>query len=142
MSETITAPPQATVTFGGLIKVAVNQTQTLLTIQHITFKGKCAPSTTDPAQNVASITVATDEPGTWYSSLNLFGGNVTEINPADGDVTVFSYDAGCDDPGGPFYYGGTAFSISKPSGVAINGVMSCGVAVLGGDAVFSGMLLL
>lgn len=127
-------------TFGGLIKVAVDQTVNLGTWSHLTFKGKCTPSTTDPTQNVASITVSTDEPGTWYSSLNMVGGSVTEINPADGDVVVASYDAGCDEPGGPFYCGGIAFSLSKPTGFAMNGVLSVGVGVLGGGAVFSGML--
>lgn len=134
-------PTQVGTTFPGLVKVAVNQTVTLGTWQHITFKGKCTPSTEDPTQNVASITVATDEDGTWYSSLNLVGGSVTEINTADGDVVVASYDAGCEEPGGPFYCGGIAFSLSKPSGLAMNGVLSLGVGVLDGDAVFSGMFL-
>jgi hypothetical protein len=142
MTDTVVAPAQKIQTFGGLVDVALNQTQTLLVVNGITFKGSCAPSTNDPAQNVGTVTIATDEAGTWYSSLSLFTGNCVELGPGDGDVAVYSYDAGCDEPGGPFYVGGIAFSIAKPSGVAINGVMSCGVGVLGGDAVFGGMLLL
>jgi hypothetical protein len=136
------APPKQTATFGGVIKVPVNTTTTLLVTNGITIKGTCAPSTTNPAMNMASITVASDEVGTWYSSLDLYTGDVTQIDPPDGGVVVFTYDAGCDEPGGAFLCGGIHFTINKPSGIAINGVMSCGVGVLGGDSVFSGMVIL
>lgn len=129
-------------TFGGLIKVPVGTTTTLLVTNGITFKGTCAVSTTDSQQKMASITVASDEVGTWYSSLDLYSGDVTQIDPPDGGVVVFTYDAGCDQPGGPFLVGGIHFTICKPSGIAINGVMSCGVGLLGGDSVFSGMVIL
>jgi hypothetical protein len=141
MAVDIKAPTELGATFQGLVKVAVNQTVTLGTWNNITFKGRCTPSTEDSTQNVASLTVATEAPGTMYSSLNFIGGSVVEINPADGDVVVASYDAGCDEPGGPFYCGGIAFSLSKPNGFAMNGVLSLGVGVLGGDAVFSAMFL-
>jgi hypothetical protein len=55
---------------------------------------------------------------------------------------VSTYDAGGDQPGGPFLVGGIHFTVCKPSGIAINGVMSCGVGLLGGDSVFSGMVIL
>jgi hypothetical protein len=90
---------------------------------------------------MASIIVSSNEVGTWYSSLNIFGGDVTEVDPPEEGVAVFSYDAGCDAPGGPFLFGGLSFTVNKPSGLAINGVMSIGVGVLGADAVFSGMVI-
>ena len=38
---------------------------------------------------MAEITVASDEAGTQYSSMSLFGGNYVEISPADGvDLTM------------------------------------------------------
>jgi hypothetical protein len=132
-------PRRETASFGGLIPVALNAQATLLTLAGITFTASCIPSSEDAAQNMAVVAMTTDEDGTWYSSLNMVGGAAQEINIADGPVTVLSYDAGCDQPGGPFLYGGISFTISKPSGVAVNGVLSCGVAVLGADSVFSGM---
>jgi hypothetical protein len=138
------AAPRATLTFGNLVRVPLNQTVTLLTTNGLTFKGHCTPSdTTD--MTVASISVAVDEAGCWYSSLGLIGGDVTEISPADGDVTVLSYDGGCD-TGSPFYAGGVSFSIMKPtSNISANGVMSCGVGLVPSDptiAVFSGLVIL
>ena len=135
------APVQGTQTFGGLVKAANGETKTLYSSGGIVIKGRCVPSPEDPALNMAEITVATDELATQYSCTSVFGGNIVEINPADGDVVVASYDAGCDQPGGAFYLGGLAFSLAKPSGRAINGVMSCGVGVLGADAVFSGQVI-
>jgi hypothetical protein len=138
--ETPQAPVQGTQTFGGLVRAASGETRTLLASGGITIKGSCLPSPEDATQLKASITVATDEAGTQYSAVALLGGNVTQIDPGDGDVEVMAYDAGCDQPGGPFYQGGLAFSLAKPSGRAMNGVMSCGVGVLAGDAVFSGQV--
>jgi hypothetical protein len=136
------APPRQTATFGGLVKVPLNQTVTLLVTNGLTFKAHCTPSPEDSTLNMASISVAVDEDGCQYCSMNLYGGSIETINIADGDVTVLSYDAGCDQPGGPFFLGGVPFSLAKPSGIAANGVMSCGVGVLGGDSVFSGLVIL
>lgn len=133
------APVLGTQTFGGLVKANSGDTKILLINGGLTFKGKVVPSPEDPSQLMAEVTVASDEPGTQYCALSMLGGNVVEINPADGDVTVFSYDAGCNEPGGPFFQGGISFSLAKPSGLrAMNGIMACGVGVLGADAVFSG----
>jgi hypothetical protein len=91
------------------------------------------------------VSVAVDEDGCWYSSLGLIGGDVTQINVADGDMTVLTYDGGCD-TGSPFYAGGVSFSIMKPtSNISANGVMSCGVGLIPTDAtiaVFSGLVIL
>lgn len=73
------APPKQTATFGGMIKIPLGTTTTLLVTNGITFKGTCAQSTTNPAFNMASITVASDEVGTW--SRVLSGGG-----PARADV--------------------------------------------------------
>lgn len=142
MAEDPTAPIFQSATFGGLRKVPVGTTLTLLVFNGITFKATCAVSTTDPTMNTASITVASNEVGTWYSSLGIYTGDVTQIDPPDGGVVVYSYDAGCDAPGGPFLAGGIAFTIGKPSGIAMNGVMSCGVGLLGADSVFTGVVFL
>ncbi|MPZ70894.1 MAG: hypothetical protein GEU71_15430 [Actinobacteria bacterium] len=140
MAEDPTAPIIQSATFGGVRQVPVGTTTTLLVLSGIAFKGTCAVSETDPTQNMASITVASNETGTWYSSLGLYTGDVTQIDPPDGGVVVYTYDAGCDTPGGPFLAGGIAFTIGKPSGIAMNGVMSCGVGLLGADSVFSGVV--
>lgn len=136
------APVAGQQTFGGLVKVASGQTATLFSSGGVTIKGRCVPSTEDPSALVAQVTVASDEAGTQYSSMSVFTGNVCSIGPADGDVVVLDYDAGCPDTGtGPLYVGGVPFSLAKPSGRAFNGVMSCGVGVLGTTAaVFSGYL--
>jgi hypothetical protein len=134
-------PARETASFGGLIAVPLSGSATLLTLRGLTFKATCTASTEDPTKNVGTITVSTDQDGTWYSSMNLVGGAALEINIADGDVAVLSYDAGCDEPGGPFMVGGISFTLAKPSGFAVNGVLGCGVGVLGADAVFSGMML-
>jgi hypothetical protein len=135
------APVLGTQTFGGLVKATSGDVKILLASGGLIIKGKVVASPEDPAQLMAEITVATDEAGTQYCAMSLFGGNIVEINPADGDVTVFSYDAGCDQPGGPFFQGGISFSLAKPSGLrAMNGIMGCGVGVLGADAVFTGQV--
>lgn len=143
MAEEVGAPARQIATFGGMIRVAVNTTTTLLVTNGVTFQGTCAPSTEDPTQNMASVIVSSDDPGTWYSSLDLYTGDITEVNPPSAGVAVYTYDAGCDQPGGPILIGGIHFSICKPtSAIAINGIMSVGVGVLGGDSVFSGMVIL
>jgi hypothetical protein len=138
------AAPRTTQTFGGLVRVPLNQTVTLLSTNGLVFKGHCTPSATE-GFTVAEISVAVDEVGCWYSSLGLIGGDVTSISPTDGDVTVLSYDGGCD-TGSPFYAGGVSFSIMKPtSNLSANGVMSCGVGLISSDptiAVFSGLVVL
>jgi hypothetical protein len=136
------APVQGTQTFGGLVKVDVGQTKTLLSTGGLTFIGTCTVSTEDANALVATVLVTTDENGTQYTCPSLLGGNMVAINVGD-QAPVLSYDAGCDQPGGPFFLGGIAFSLTKPSGSrAINGVMSCGVGVLGTTgASFSGQVV-
>jgi len=108
------ANPRASLTFGNLVRVPLNQTVTLLTTNGLTFKGHCVVSPTNSSVSLAQVTLAVDEADCWYSSLGLVAGEVKTISPADGDVEVLAYDGGCD-LGSPFYVGGTAFSIMKPT---------------------------
>lgn len=135
----IAVPVQKSLSF-GLVKLDSGQSQNLATVGGLTFAATCAPSTEDPTQLQASITITTDQDGTCYTSLDTFGGNVVTFGPSDGAVAVVTYDAGCDQPGGPFFLGGVQFSLVKPSGVAINGILGCGVDVLGGATAFTGVI--
>jgi hypothetical protein len=138
MSE-IGVPVQKSISF-GLVTLASGGSQTLATVGGLIFGATSAPSSDDPTQLVASITVTTDQADTCYTSLDMIGGNVLTFGPADGAVTVASYDAGCGQPGGPFFLGGIQFSLVKPSGVAVNGILGCGVGVLGGPTAFTGVI--
>lgn len=135
----IGVPVQKSLTF-GLVTLASGQSQTLATVGGLIFAATCGPSPEDPEQLQASITITTDQDGTCYSSLDLFGGSVETFGPGDGAVVVTSYDAGCDQPGGPFFLGGVQFSLVKPTGTAINGILGCGVGVLGGASAFTGVI--
>jgi len=96
------------------VRVPLNQTVTLRTANGLTFKGHCVVSPTNSRMSLAQVTLAVDEADCWYSSLGLVAGEVKTISPADGDVEILAYDGGCD-LGSPFYVGGTAFSIMKPT---------------------------
>lgn len=135
----IGVPVQKSLAF-GLVKLNSGGSQTLATVGGLTFAATCTPSTEDPTLLVASITVTTDQADTVYTSLDMIGGNIETFGPADGAVPVVSYDAGCDSPGGPFFLGGIQFSLVKPSGTAVNGILGCGVGVLGGDSAFTGVI--
>jgi hypothetical protein len=78
------ATPRATLTFGNLVTVPVNQTVTLLTTKGLTFKGHCTPSATDASAPVAAISVAVNEDGCQYCSMNLYGGSIEQIDIAGG----------------------------------------------------------
>lgn len=136
----------------GLVKVPSGTTQPLVTVGGIALTGTCATSATAPTY-VATISATTDEPGTWFSSMAFMLANVATFGPSDGRTALFTWDNGCSDEerpaalrgvadDGSIFLGGLEFTIAKPSGVVVSGILGMGVGAFGANASFTGTVSL